>query len=283
MSFSESKVAGVDLEYYYQAATADETGSTWARGDKFSQFMTIKVQKQKVLAINCCDDVVAVLDSIQGVRVDVISPQSNLVAKAAGTGPIALVVIGVSLIPIQRLFINQLKRTLPNVALLVISRRAFAPTGEEPHLRGEFILCDHGPMSELDLIGAIREVFPIQPCRHLFNDHQNKVVSDVVRIVSENYGDPKLNLNSVASELHISPSKLSRTLNQQAGISFRQLLRQVRIEEAKHILVSRHYRIKEVAMRVGFADNHYFSRSFKEVTGLSASEYEYTAEDFALS
>jgi len=31
--------------------------------------------------------------------------------------------------------------------------------------------------------------------------------------------------------------------------------------------------VKEVAVKVGFADSHYFSRTFKELTGQSASEY----------
>ena len=42
-----------------------------------------------------------------------------------------------------------------------------------------------------------------------------------------------------------------------------------RIEEAKRMLASRHYSVKEVAERVGFSDCHYFSRSFKELTGQS--------------
>lgn len=57
------------------------------------------------------------------------------------------------------------------------------------------------------------------------------------------------------------------------GVSFRQLLRRARIEEAKSMLVSGRYSVKEVASQVGFSDSHYFSRSFKELTALSASHY----------
>ena len=39
------------------------------------------------------------------------------------------------------------------------------------------------------------------------------------------------------------------------------------------MLTSRRYSVKEVAARVGFSDSHYFSRSFKELVGLSATEY----------
>ncbi len=39
------------------------------------------------------------------------------------------------------------------------------------------------------------------------------------------------------------------------------------------MLASQQYSVKQVAARVGFSDSHYFSRSFRELTGLSASEY----------
>lgn len=73
-----------------------------------------------------------------------------------------------------------------------------------------------------------------------------------------------------------SAAQLSRVLNQQVGVSFRQLLREKRIEEAKHLLSAGHYSVKEVACRVGFVDSHYFSRTFKALTGQSASEYRLT-------
>jgi AraC-like DNA-binding protein len=48
----------------------------------------------------------------------------------------------------------------------------------------------------------------------------------------------------------------------------------MRIEEAKRILTSRQFSVKEVALLVGFSDSHYFSRSFKESTGVRAGEYQ---------
>lgn len=84
---------------------------------------------------------------------------------------------------------------------------------------------------------------------------------------------PDLDLARVARELPISPAYLSRILNQQVGVSFRQLLRNTRIEEAKRMLASQQYSVKEIAAKVGFSDSHYFSRSFKEQTGFSATDY----------
>jgi AraC-like DNA-binding protein len=39
------------------------------------------------------------------------------------------------------------------------------------------------------------------------------------------------------------------------------------------MLTSRGLSVKEIALRVGFSDSHYFSRIFKEETGLRATEF----------
>src|SRR5918998_994475 len=116
-------------------------------------------------------------------------------------------------------------------------------------------------------------VLPIKPCAHVQKGSGYNLVREVIRIIAEKYSDPELNLAQVAEALPISPIYLSRVLNRKVGVSFRQLLRHTRIEEAKRMLASRHYSVKEVAERVGFSDCHYFSRSFKELTGQSASEF----------
>jgi len=95
-------------------------------------------------------------------------------------------------------------------------------------------------------------------------------VRDVISALAERYSDPALDLAAIAIKMRMSPKRLSMILNKNVGVSFRQLLRNIRIEEAKRILRLRKYSVKEVASRVGFAVSHYFSRSFKEVTGVNA-------------
>jgi AraC-like DNA-binding protein len=153
-------------------------------------------------------------------------------------------------------------------------RRSNDNHGSEELIRGEFVLSESpGEKSDLEIVDSLRKVLPMQPCMHVHKGHNYETVREVVRLISENYSNPDLDLTVVARELPISASHLSRILNQQVGISFRQLLRQTRIEEAKRMLASQEFSVKEVAARVGFTDSHYFSRSFKELTGISASEY----------
>ena len=156
---------------------------------------------------------------------------------------------------------------------MLILRRVEGKNGAEDMIRGEFLVSDHSDEDDLQIVRAIRTLLPLKPCDHTHKGVNYETVRQVMHILSENYPDSELGLEKVAQLLPMSPAQLSRILNQQVGVSFRQLLRQTRIEEAKHLLASRHYSVKEVAVRVGFVDSHYFSRTFKALTGQSASEY----------
>jgi len=223
-----------------------------------------------IMAIDCCEHVLAVLKAVPSSRLS--SKGSEEKARlSAGDRDVDLIVIGIARYPVRRLFVSQLRRVYAGVALLVLRRTS---TDQEAVIQGEFILsAESGVSGDLEMVETIRKVLPMKACQHADKAQNYDTVRDVLRIISENYATPELHLADVARELAMSEVQLSRILNQQVGISFRQLLRNTRIEEAKRMLASGKYSVKEVAIRVGFVDSHYFSRSFKELTGLSASEY----------
>lgn len=223
------------------------------------------------MAIDCCEHTLALLQSTPSSRLTSIQTKGNANSFDRHCG-IDFIVIGVPHYPVRRPFISRLRELYPDVPILIL-RRAERKDDAEDIVRGEFILSDCGRDDDLRLVRSIRSLLPLQPCDHIHKMFNFEIVRDVIRILSENHGDPDLSLEKVAKSLALSPAQLSRILNQDVGVSFRRLLRQTRIEEAKHLLASRRYSIKEVALRVGFSDSHYFSRTFKALTGQSASEY----------
>lgn len=225
-----------------------------------------------IVAIDCCKHMVATLENV---------PSSSVISVASrhkshsmtSEDDVDLVVIGVSRYPVRRLFISQLRQVYPRVPVLIL-RRVEVDQGLQKVIRGEFVLsAESTGKGDLETVKILRKVLPIKPCPHVDKVLNYDTVREVVRVISENYSNADLDLAHVARELSISRVHLSRILNQQVGVSFRQLLRNTRIEEAKNLLALKKYSVKEVAARVGFSDSHYFSRSFKELTGLSASEY----------
>ena len=56
-------------------------------------------------------------------------------------------------------------------------------------------------------------------------------------------------------------------------MSVSEYINQVRVQKAKELLHSGEYRIGQIAEKVGFSDQQYFSRVFKKIVGCMPSEY----------
>lgn len=226
------------------------------------------------MAIDCCEHTLAALSRLPAAQLTALSSRrSEAARRKESEDEVDLIVIGFAPYPVRRIFISQLRRVYPTVPVLILRRVEVKDNGGEEQVRGEFVLSDRRHPKDCEVVAVLREILPLKPCGHAHKEQNYDTVREVVRLIVENYADPDLSLGQVARRLAVSPVRLSRILNRQVGVSFRQLLRQTRIEEARQMLASRQYSVKEVAARVGFADSHYFSRSFKQVTGLSPSEY----------
>ena len=91
--------------------------------------------------------------------------------------------------------------------------------------------------------------------------------------VEKNYMDPEISLNSVAEYIGLSPTYFSTVFKQEAGMNFIDYLTKTRIDEAKRLLRSTDKRISDIAMEVGYRDQHYFSSSFKKYQGDTPKSY----------
>lgn len=82
-----------------------------------------------------------------------------------------------------------------------------------------------------------------------------------------------INVSYVSEKLNVSDSYLMHMFKDQLGITFNKILIDTRIREAKMLLKTGEYRVKEVAYKVGFNDEKYFTMIFKKQTGLTPSEF----------
>ena len=97
-------------------------------------------------------------------------------------------------------------------------------------------------------------------------------ILDYIRL---HLSDEQLSLGSAADYFHISQSYLTRIVKQKTGMPFTDYLNGLRIALARTLLTdpARDMNILEISRRVGYASQHYFSRAFKNHTGLSPSQY----------
>lgn len=94
-----------------------------------------------------------------------------------------------------------------------------------------------------------------------------------VKYIEENYGDSSISLNSVCTYLSLSTSYFSSIFKKYTGETFIEALTKKRIEKAMQLIDSTSKRAYEIADEVGYSDPHYFSASFKKMTGMTPTEY----------
>lgn len=105
------------------------------------------------------------------------------------------------------------------------------------------------------------------------NSKNKKLVDEAIKLIQENYNDFNISLNNIAEKLYITPNYLSTLFKNEMGVTFSDYLMAYRIEKAKELLKDIKVKIYEVAEAVGYTDQHYFSKVFKNITGFTPKEY----------
>jgi AraC-like DNA-binding protein len=85
-----------------------------------------------------------------------------------------------------------------------------------------------------------------------------------------------LNIEHISNDAGISVQYFRRLFHIYHGISPIEYIRNYKIQRAKDMLHLSYLMIGDVAEKLGFPDIYYFSRVFKQVTGLTPSEYRNT-------
>ena len=82
-----------------------------------------------------------------------------------------------------------------------------------------------------------------------------------------------ISLDDMCDVAEVSKSYLCRIFKRKTGMSPVQYLMNIRVEEAKKLLISTDMRIKRVTNEVGFNDISYFCAVFREKVGITPDEY----------
>ncbi len=101
---------------------------------------------------------------------------------------------------------------------------------------------------------------------------KNGFVEIAREYINEHYYE-NLTLNEVAEKAGITAGYLSTLFSQQMNCSFVDYLNEVRIEHACSYLQQNYFKTYEIAYKVGYNDEKYFSKVFKKIAGMSPSEY----------
>lgn len=101
---------------------------------------------------------------------------------------------------------------------------------------------------------------------------QNQIVSEVERYILGNYSE-NLTLQTLAAQVHVSPSWLSKLIKKETGKNFLEHLTDTRLDVARSLLNDLNLKIYHVSSRVGYQDTIHFSRLFKRKYGLTPQKF----------
>ncbi len=100
----------------------------------------------------------------------------------------------------------------------------------------------------------------------------NQLIKRAEEYIAEHYME-NITLNGLAEAIGISSGYLSALFPQTLHCGFVDYLNKVRIERACVYLEQNYFKTYEIAYRVGFRDEKYFSKVFKKIKGVTPKEY----------
>lgn len=106
-------------------------------------------------------------------------------------------------------------------------------------------------------------------CKNMAN---REIIFQAMHYIRTHYS--QISLNEVAKSVALSPAYLSNLFKRETGKSYSQYLNRVRIEASKQLLRENHS-LADVAQRVGFSDQSYFTNVFRKYEGMSPNRWKH--------
>ncbi len=104
-----------------------------------------------------------------------------------------------------------------------------------------------------------------------YNYEMGSDFSLVLQYIQHNY--QTLTLSSLAEFFHYSEPHLCTLIKQNTGRNFTDLIKNLKMRDAKSFLINTDQKINEIAEQIGYNSADHFSRVFRQTFGMSPAEY----------
>ncbi|MGF6935287.1 AraC-like DNA-binding protein [Paraburkholderia sp. UCT70] len=129
----------------------------------------------------------------------------------------------------------------------------------------------------LQFIGIVCQRHGEQLLQHSSHNVQRRgrreALVRVNRHVNAHLASDTLSLTSAAAAAFLSPNYLAHLIKKETGRTFVEWVTERRITRAKDLLANDSRRIKDIAFLVGYRDEAYFARRFRQSVGQSPSDF----------
>ncbi len=107
---------------------------------------------------------------------------------------------------------------------------------------------------------------------HRPNDVESEFYTRFVEIVKERMSDPDLQVADIAGKMGLGQSQFTRKIKALTNYTPVELIRTLRLQKAKTMLLSTEKTVSEIAFAVGFTSLAYFSKCYREAFGCSPTD-----------
>ena len=91
--------------------------------------------------------------------------------------------------------------------------------------------------------------------------------------------EEQIRLEDIADIVNLSPSYAAIYFRKKTGTTLREFILERKMEDARKLLAIKDSSVTDIAFRLGYHDYRSFSRAFKNITGMTPSEFQ---DKFAL-
>ncbi|MBP5687278.1 MAG: helix-turn-helix transcriptional regulator, partial [Muribaculaceae bacterium] len=134
------------------------------------------------------------------------------------------------------------------------------------HLTGEEPETPETPQETIETVDTTKILSSIARKNEIF-------IEKVKSIILKNIAKSELNSALIADAMNLSQRQLNRKVNSVLGIDTASYIRQMRILKAQEMLLETEDPVGDIGYNWGFESSSYFSKIFRQHTGLTPSEY----------
>ena len=113
----------------------------------------------------------------------------------------------------------------------------------------------------------------IEPEKITANKEEEQLVETMMKAIAQHMDDIDYTIDQLASDVGMSRASLYKKMQQMLGITPNDFLRNVRLKHAARLLAETSYPVNQVSLMVGFQTSRYFSQCFRQLFGVTPTEY----------
>lgn len=107
---------------------------------------------------------------------------------------------------------------------------------------------------------------------HRESDKKPTWVSELNLILNDRFSD-HLTLDYLSKTLDIHPVHLSRDFSKHFNSGLGEYIRKLKVQKSLQLIAQKKYNLTTIALDCGFSDQSHFTRCFKEINGITPSQY----------